>query len=73
MPQADAIIVLGALVYKDGTPSPILADRLDYGYELYRRGKAKKILVSGDHSSDYYNEVSVMKDYLVKNFLSFRN
>ena len=65
-PECDAVMVLGALVYNDtGKPSPILKDRLDYGYELYISGKAKKILVSGDHGQKDYDEVNVMKDYLM--------
>jgi len=65
-PACDAVMVLGALVYSDGTPSPLLADRLEYGYELYRSGKAKKILVSGDHGQPDYDEVKGMMDYLIQ-------
>jgi len=64
-PVCDAIMVLGAMVYNSGKPSPILADRLDYAYELYRLGKAKKILVSGDHGQRNYDEVKAMKEYLL--------
>jgi len=59
-------MILGARVYSGGRPSPILRDRLDYGYELYAQGKAKKILVSGDHGQTDYDEVNVMKDYLME-------
>ena len=64
-PVSDAVIVLGAMIYRSGAPSPILRDRLDYGYELYIQGKAKKILVSGDHGQSNYDEVNVMKNYLL--------
>ena len=64
-PEADCVIILGALVYKNGNPSPVLRDRLDYGYELYAAGKAKKIIVSGDHGTVEYDEVNSMKDYLI--------
>jgi len=43
-----------------------LRDRLDLGYELYALGKAKKILVSGDHGRKNYDEVNAMKDYLME-------
>ena len=43
-PGADAIIVLGAAQY-DGTPSPVLRDRLDHALLLYRGGLAKEIVV----------------------------
>ena len=64
-PVSDAVMILGALVYHSGRPSPLLADRLDYGYELYIQGKAKKILVSGDHGQKEYDEVNAMMEYLM--------
>ena len=65
-PESDAVMVLGALVFGSGRPSPTLRDRLDYGYELYALGKAKKIIVSGDHGQKDYNEVGAMRDYLLE-------
>lgn len=62
---ADCVLVLGASVQPDGTPSPILRDRLDVGADLYEAGVAPKILVSGDNGDDSYNEVASMKSYLV--------
>lgn len=62
-PQADAILVLGAHV-RDGLVSKVLKDRLNKGAELYRNGKAAKILVSGDHGRKTYDEVNTMKTYL---------
>ena len=35
---ADAVVVLGASVYADGTPSDILADRLEVACDLYKSG-----------------------------------
>jgi vancomycin permeability regulator SanA len=67
VPESDAVMVLGALVYSSsGKPSPVLKDRLDYGYELYMQGKTKKILVSGDNGQPEYDEVNVMKNYLLE-------
>ena len=63
-PECDAVMVLGALV-DGGDPSPILEDRLDHAFELYRNGKVKKILVSGDHGRVDYDEVNAMKQYLI--------
>ena len=62
---ADAIVVLGASVLPDGTPSQILRDRIDCGVELYFAGAAPKIIMSGDNSTDTYNEVRAMKAYAV--------
>lgn len=64
-PASDAILVLGVYVFPDGTLSFMLHDRLDQGYELYKQGKAGKILVSGDHGRKGYDEVNTMKKYLV--------
>lgn len=63
--DADCILVLGALVLPDGTPSPILQDRIDRGVELYFAGAAPKIIMSGDHGYESYNEVLGMKNYAI--------
>ena len=62
---ADAIVVLGASVFADGTPSGILRDRLDDGIALYKEGVAPKLIMSGDNSTVSYNDVQVMKDYAI--------
>lgn len=64
VPTTDAILVLGAYVFPDGTTSSMLNDRLTEGYELYKAGKAPKILVSGDHGRKDYDEVNAMKSFL---------
>jgi len=58
------IIVLGCSVNPDRSPSSMLKDRLDRTIEVYQNSGAK-IIVSGDHLSDDYNEVAAMKDYLI--------
>lgn len=63
--QADCILILGAGVWDGDRPSPMLADRLDEGLRLYNEGIAGKILVSGDHGRTNYDEVNVMKKYLI--------
>jgi len=62
--KADCILVLGAGVWQDDTPSPMLKDRLEEGLRLYKEGVAPKLLVSGDHGMPHYDEVNVMKKYL---------
>lgn len=61
----DCIIILGAGVRKN-RPSPMLEDRLLTGIELYKENKSPKILVSGDHTNTDYDEVNVMKNYLIE-------
>lgn len=64
--DADYILVLGAGL-KSGKPSDMLRDRLDAAIELYNSGVCKKLLMSGDHTDKYYDEVSAMKTYAVEN------
>ena len=64
--KADCILVLGAGIRRNN-PSPMLEDRLKTAIELYNQGIAPKILVSGDHEHDDYDEVNVMKNYLKEN------
>ena len=66
----DAIVVLGAGLRPDGTPSNMLEDRLKGAIELYKKGIAPKIIVSGDCSGEDYDEVSAMKKYCVDNGVS---
>lgn len=61
----DCILVLGAGVREDGSPSYMLKDRLDKSIELHNAGIADKILMSGDHRSDEYDEVNTMKAYAI--------
>lgn len=63
--NADAILVLGAGLKSDGTPSDILRDRLDTALDIYRTGICSRFLLSGDHGSRNYNEVGAMKRYLI--------
>ena len=56
----DCILVLGAGVRDDGTPSDMLYDRVSVSAEVYAALGDTPILMSGDHTGDY-NEVGVMK------------
>ena len=46
----DFILVLGAGIKKDGTPSDVLRDRLLTAISIYKSGACDKILMSGDNS-----------------------
>lgn len=46
-PSANVAIVLGALAYADGSPSPMLRDRMQVAVTLYKLGKVKKLLLTG--------------------------
>jgi SanA protein len=64
--RADAALVLGASVRPDGRPSPILADRIAAAAALYREGRVRKVLVSGDNAGDHYDEPGTMRRELVR-------
>ncbi len=63
--NVDCILILGAGVWKD-KPSPMLKDRLEKGIELYKAGVAPKIIMSGDHGKESYDEVNLMKEYAIE-------
>ena len=64
--DTDAILVLGARVWDNGQPSGILKDRIITGVDLYQSGASERLLMSGDHGQDDYDEVNAMKDYAVE-------
>ena len=64
--KVQVVIVPGASVYKE-KPSLILEERLICALELYKKGIVKKIILSGDNGSIYYNEVKPMLLYMLKN------
>lgn len=61
--NADCIIVLGAGLRPDGNPTWMLEDRINVGDELYKNHAAPKIIMSGDHGRESYDEVNAMKKY----------
>ena len=71
--DVDCIVVLGCKVENNGNLSGMLQDRMQRALELYKAGAAPKLLVSGDHGREDYNEVGAMKNYAVKNGVSSEN
>lgn len=65
--DADCILVLGAGVRADGNPSWMLEDRLIISQELYNVNASEKLLMSGDHGREEYDEVNTMKTYAMNN------
>lgn len=63
----EAILVLGCEVKPDGSLSLMLKDRLDKAIELYKSGMAPKVIVSGDHGTEHYDETNAMKKYMINN------
>ncbi|MBR3818486.1 MAG: YdcF family protein [Clostridia bacterium] len=58
----DCVLVLGCGVWGE-RPSHMLEDRLLVGIELCKNGASEKLLMSGDHGRDEYDEVNVMKKF----------
>ncbi|MGW1224610.1 SanA/YdcF family protein [Streptomyces sp. NPDC001478] len=63
-PARDVAVVFGAGLW-DGKPSPYLARRLSAAAGLYREGKVRVVLVTGDNSRAEYDEPDAMRAYLV--------
>lgn len=61
----DAVVVLGCKAYAEG-PSLMLKKRLDKTIELYNKVN-NKIILTGDHGTKEYDEVNVMKNYVLEN------
>ncbi|MFD9724536.1 vancomycin high temperature exclusion protein [Streptomyces sp. NPDC059072] len=62
-PAGEVAVVFGAGLW-NGRPTPYLARRLDAAAELYRAGKVRVVLVTGDNSRTEYDEPSAMRTYL---------
>ncbi|MEU2383521.1 ElyC/SanA/YdcF family protein [Streptomyces sp. NPDC012461] len=65
VPRTDVAVVFGAGLW-DGEPSPYLAHRLDAAAELYRAGRIRVVLVTGDNSREDYDEPDAMRAYLTR-------
>lgn len=61
----DCIIVLGAGIWGD-KPSYMLEDRLLEAIDLYQNNVSSKIIMSGDHGREEYDEVNIMKNYAIQ-------
>ncbi len=62
-PSRPVAIVFGAGLWRDGTPTNVLRDRIDTAAQLYFAGKVQKILMSGDNRFLDYNEPGAMREY----------
>jgi SanA protein len=63
IPARRVAIVFGAGLWWDGSPSPILRDRIATAAQLYFSGKVEKLLMSGDNRYLDYNEPGAMREY----------
>ena len=63
----DCILILGAGIRKDGTPTPMLNDRLTVALEAFTNEKTDLILLSGDSEYSDYTETVTMRNVLIEN------
>jgi len=66
VPPSRVAIVFGAGIYRDGTPTPVLRDRITVAADLYFSGKVKKLLMSGDNRFLDYNEPGAMRRFAMQ-------
>jgi len=66
VPPRPVAIVLGAGLWPDGSPTPILADRVATAADLYHAGIVQKLLCSGDNRFLDYNEPQRMLEHAVR-------
>ncbi len=64
VPSADAAIVLGAPVGPEEDIKPMLEDRLQAALLLYRAGKARRILLTGDGQPERGSETRAMERWM---------
>lgn len=65
VPPRPAAVVFGAFVTPNGEPCAVLAARVRAAVALYRAGKVRKLLMTGDHGRESYDEPTAMKRYAV--------
>jgi SanA protein len=63
VPQRRVALVFGAGYWADGTPSDVMKDRVEAAVDLYRSGKVRLVLFSGDNRFADYNEPAKMREY----------
>lgn len=61
VPAERVAIVFGAGLWRNGSPTPVLSDRVARAVELYKAGKVEKLLLSGDNRFVDYNEPEAMR------------
>src|ERR1051325_5427457 len=64
--MSDAGVILGAAVWGGNRPSPILKERINKGFELFKANKVKNIVLTGGGSPGEMTEAEVAKNELIK-------
>jgi SanA protein len=65
VPAKRVAIVFGAGLWRNGTATPVLRDRVQAAADLYFAGKVERLLMSGDNRFADYNEPAVMRQVAI--------
>ncbi len=65
-PVADAGIIFGAAVWGGNRPSPVLRERINKGFEIYKAGLAPLLVLTGSGSPEEMTESEVSRNELIK-------
>lgn len=71
--KLDAGVVLGAAVWGGNRPSPVLRERINKGYELYKNGIITNFVLTGGGSPGEMTEADVAKAELLKKGVNEKN
>lgn len=67
VPERKVALVLGTSKrFADGSPNTYFHNRIDAAARLYKEGKVKHLIVSGDNRTQYYNEPRDMRQALLE-------
>jgi SanA protein len=61
VPERRIAIVFGAGLWRNGSPTPVLSERVTTAANLFFAGKVEKLLMSGDNRFIEYNEPEAMR------------
>src|SRR5690606_3402942 len=66
LPNTEVALVLGtSKKLENGRDNPYFMYRMDAAAELYKSGKVKHLILSGDNETQYYNEPQYMNEALL--------
>lgn len=65
-PSSEVALVFGAGLAPGQAPSPLLAERVDAAIALYRAGRVRRLLMSGDNSDRFHDETYAMRRYALQ-------
>lgn len=67
VPDRDVALVLGTSKrFADGRPNTYFKNRIEAAARLYKEGKVKHLILSGDNRTQYYNEPRDMQNALME-------